>query len=288
VLAYHHVGDPNRLAPWVTVSPERFAEQMAFLAEARLALPLDRLLADLRRGRLPRGGHVVVTFDDAAADTYAVAYPILRRHGVPATLFVPTGLVGKAGPFWWDRLFRLGRRAAARGGDLGPALLGGPVEDDDALWRRFRFLDEEQRQEALDRAAAWLGEEVELGPGAMSWDQLAEMAGDPLITLGAHTVSHPVLAALDDEQLAAEVAGSRDALACFGSFRRVFAYPYGDDAAIGPRARQAVGAAGLEAAFTTRETALTGREDRLALGRVCIDEMTLAAFRWTIDRFLGL
>src|SRR5262249_4429219 len=156
------------------------------------------------------------------------------------------------------------RCATGRGLDLADFLVrrgdlpDGRTWDDDALWRRLRLLDAGRRDEALDAAAAWLGDGG-AAPGPMGWDQLAEMASDSLITLGAHTVSHPVMAGLDDDRLTAEVVGSRDALAGFASFRRVFAYPYGDDAAIGERARRAVGAAGFEAAFTTREAALTGR-----------------------------
>jgi len=316
VLAYHHVGNPAETAPWVTVTPAQFAEQMAFLAASRLVLPLDSLLAELRWGRVPRGGHVVLTFDDAALDTWTTAFPILRRHGLPATLFVPTGLVGRAGPFWWDRLARLSRTAAAKGRCLGTFLVGAGVFEngqpwsDNTLWRRVRLLEPSQRQEALDRAEAWLANDNEASPfvgrafqpdratevgrerpacetGAMDWNHLAELDASGLITLGAHTVSHPVLAALDEEQLAAEVTGSRDRLAGWPSFRKVFAYPYGDAPAIGARVEQAVRQAGFEAAFTTDETALSGREDRLSLGRVCVDEMALSEFVWTIDHHLG-
>jgi len=294
VLAYHHVGDATRFAPWVTVSPARFAEQMAYLADSRLVLPLDRLLADVRRGRVPRGGHVVLTFDDAALDTYSTAFPVLRGHSLPATVFVPTGLVGRPGPFWWDRLAGLRRRAAERGADL-PAFLvragvleDGPAWDDDALWRRLRLTDGARRDEVFARAAEWLGGDgTATEPGAMSWEQLAEMDASGLITFGAHTVSHPVLSSLDAARLAAEVTGSRDALAGFRSFRKVFAYPYGDAGAVGAGVERAVREAGFEAAFTTEETALAGREEPMALGRVCVDEMSLDEFRWVIDHHLG-
>jgi peptidoglycan/xylan/chitin deacetylase (PgdA/CDA1 family) len=293
VLAYHHVGDRAATAPWVTVSPDSFAEQMAFLADNGLVLPLDQLLAELRRGRVPRGGHVVLTFDDAALDTYTTAFPLLRRLGLPATVFVPTGLVGRPGPFWWDRLSRLSRAAAEQDVDLGDffvraGVLGGGPWIEDSMWRRVRLLDEDPRNEALDRAAEWLKEDGEInGARSMGWDQLAELDASGLITLGAHTVSHPVLAALDPDRLAAEVTGCRDALSGFKSFRKVFAYPYGDAPAIGDWAKRAVREAGFEAAFTTEETALAGREDRMALGRVCIDEMAFDEFRWAIDHHLG-
>jgi peptidoglycan/xylan/chitin deacetylase (PgdA/CDA1 family) len=294
VLAYHHVAAAGQAAPWVTVSPERFAEQMAYLAASRLVVPMDQLLADVRRGRVPSGGHVVVTFDDAALDTCTTALPILRRHSIPATLFVPTGLVGRAGPFWWDRLYRLDQAAAARELELAALLIDhgaledGPEWTEDTIWRRLRQLDPTRRDEAFDRVAERLGEdEAETLPGAMSWEQIAELDASGLITLGAHTVGHPMLASLADEPLKAEMEGSRDALAGFRSFRKVFAYPYGDTPAIGARVEEAVRQAGFEAAFTTSERALTGKEAPMALGRVCVDEMSIEEFRWAIDHHLG-
>lgn len=276
------------------MSLARFEEQMAFLAESRLALPMDRLLAGLRRGRAPRGGRVVVTFDDASLDTYTTAFPVLRRLGLPATVFVPTGLVGRPGPFWWDRMSRLGRAAAAAGRDFAAFLVrlglleDGPKWDDDALWRRVRMIDPGRRDEAFDRAAEWLGDDAGTGaPGAMSWGQLADLDASGLITLGAHTVSHPVLATLDKDRLKAETTECRDALAGFRSFRMTFAYPYGDAAAVGAAARRAAREAGYEAAFTTEEAAITGKEERTALGRVCVDDMPIDEFRWVIDHHLG-
>jgi peptidoglycan/xylan/chitin deacetylase (PgdA/CDA1 family) len=293
VLAYHHVGEPGPTAPWLTVSPARFAQQMAYLADSGLALSLDELLADLRRGRAPRGGRVLVTFDDAALDTGALACPILRRYAVPATLFVPTGLVGRQQAFWWNHLHRLARTAAGRGLDLLSFFRRAGVEVPageqraDGLWRQVRFLDDARREELLAEAAGWLGVPREEGPGVMRWVELAALDRDGLFTFGAHSVNHPALANLPEHQLATEVAGSRDALAGFRSFRKVFAYPYGDAAAVDAAAVEAVREAGFEAAFTTREGAVADGGDPFTLERVCVDDLALDDFRCVVDHFLG-
>jgi peptidoglycan/xylan/chitin deacetylase (PgdA/CDA1 family) len=311
VLAYHHVCAPGRTAPWVTVSPEDFTDQMAFLAESGLAIGLDEWLAELRRGRLPRGGRVLVTLDDAGRDTARIACPILRRCGVPATLFIPTGLVGRPRAFWWDQLYQLAQAASARGLDLAAFLENGGVqpllrrtdlpsvrrEDGwqirpperraDGLWRSLRLLDDGRRDELLAAAADWLGTApASADEGPMGIEELAALDRDGPFTFGAHTVHHPVLAGLPHDCLTAEVEGARDALAGFRSFRKVFAYPYGDEPAVDGPAVEAVRAAGFEAAFTTCETALSGIEGRLTLGRACIDALPLDAFRGMVDHFL--
>jgi peptidoglycan/xylan/chitin deacetylase (PgdA/CDA1 family) len=292
VLVYHHVWDPAETLSWITTPPDQFAEQMAFLAARRLAVPLDTLLNDLRHGRCRGGGRVVVTFDDATVDTLGVAYPILRRYGVPATLFVPTGLIGTEKPLWWNRLYRFGRIAAARGLDLTtllarPLSRHGDESAEVACWRSLRPLDPARREEALAACATALGAEDDPeSPRPMSWDQLAELDRSGLFTFGAHSVSHPMLSTLTDEELVREVRGCRDALSLFASFRRVFAYPYGDELAVTDNVKKALRDAGFEAGFTTAKEPLSEPDDPMALGRLSVDDLRLDDFHWLIDHYL--
>src|SRR5437867_770420 len=99
-LLYHRVGGP-RFDPFLLdVSPARFDAQMAALHGGYAVLPLDEFEAKRSAGALPPRA-VTVTFDDGYADNLTTAAPLLERHGVPATLFVTTGLVGATREFWW-------------------------------------------------------------------------------------------------------------------------------------------------------------------------------------------
>lgn len=95
VLLYHDItlGEPGPMA----VSREQFALQMAYLARNRYrVITLDQLLDFLQfKGSVPDRA-VVITFDDGWASTYRIAYPILRRHGFKASLFVYSGLIGNS------------------------------------------------------------------------------------------------------------------------------------------------------------------------------------------------
>jgi peptidoglycan/xylan/chitin deacetylase (PgdA/CDA1 family) len=98
ILCYHSVAakrDP-RFAEW-TVSPEDFAAQMSHLAEnGYRALTVAELVdrAFSRRESIdPKT--VAITFDDGFADFYLEAWPVLRRHSYPATVYVATGFVGE-------------------------------------------------------------------------------------------------------------------------------------------------------------------------------------------------
>ncbi|MBI2104150.1 MAG: polysaccharide deacetylase family protein [Candidatus Omnitrophica bacterium] len=115
ILAYHRVG-PFRADHVPTVSAEAFERQLELLARFQYrVLPLEDLISCLDRGeRLPRRS-VVITFDDGYAETHTVAWPLLKRFGYPAAVFVAPGEVGRAGFATWEQLAELARDGIAVG-----------------------------------------------------------------------------------------------------------------------------------------------------------------------------
>jgi len=94
ILMYHAFGEP---ASRFVCPPSRLAAQLRWLARRRRpVLPLAELAEHRQAHTLPPAGSVVVTIDDGYTDTAAVAAPVLRQHGVPATVFVISGLVESA------------------------------------------------------------------------------------------------------------------------------------------------------------------------------------------------
>ncbi len=103
ILGYHRVGEwKGDHVP--TVSAAAFERQLIFLARHRYrVLSLDQLLDALDRGdRLRRSA--VITFDDGCEETYTVAWPLLKRYGVPATVFVTPGEIGRPGFATWPQV----------------------------------------------------------------------------------------------------------------------------------------------------------------------------------------
>ena len=106
ILLYHRVAR-ERHDPWgQCVAPERFAAQMALLAEQAEVVPLARLPGAIGRRR-PSRPLVAITFDDGYLDNLVTARPILERHGLPATVFLVSGWLGRDRLFWRDELARL-------------------------------------------------------------------------------------------------------------------------------------------------------------------------------------
>ena len=214
VLGYHNVVPVGETAVGdlaLHVGQARFADQLDLLLETHDVVSLRDVVFGEEGGRRPR---VVITFDDAYVGTVTVGFDELRKRGLPATVFVPPGLLGADG-FWWDRL------APDGGQPLDPA-----VRD------MAQGADLQGRQ---DRVLAWAAAEgvalADLPPyarPATEAELLARTRDTPGVTLGAHTWSHPNLSVLDPSDAREEMRRSREWLeACGADVVDWLAYPYG-------------------------------------------------------------
>ena len=90
------------------VTRSAFESQLQYLQQRAVVLPLSKAVEALRNGSLPKRA-VSLTFDDGYANNLQLAYPLLRRYGVHATIFVSTACVetGQFHPFLKLRLIRL-------------------------------------------------------------------------------------------------------------------------------------------------------------------------------------
>jgi peptidoglycan/xylan/chitin deacetylase (PgdA/CDA1 family) len=101
ILAYHGVStpvpeeDPDNLH----VAPERFRGQVDVLLEAGFEFLTVAELAQRAGGRPPPPGLAALSFDDGMEDNHTVLLPILRQYGIPATVYVVTGLIGERNPW---------------------------------------------------------------------------------------------------------------------------------------------------------------------------------------------
>jgi peptidoglycan/xylan/chitin deacetylase (PgdA/CDA1 family) len=101
VLGYHGVAGSRRRDDLhlLQVSPERFTMQIDLLREAGFRFVTMAQLARLAGGDTPPPGYAAVTFDDGLSNNHTVALPILRARGIPATVYVTIGFIGKSSPW---------------------------------------------------------------------------------------------------------------------------------------------------------------------------------------------
>ncbi|MBN1587500.1 MAG: polysaccharide deacetylase family protein [Candidatus Omnitrophica bacterium] len=200
VLMYHSI-DERAQETKLSVTPESFDLQLARLQDWNASvLSLEELVRGLKGEQdLPANARVL-TFDDGFENFYSEAYPVLRKYGVPAAVFVVTEWVGR--------------------------------------------------------------------DGFLSWDQLRELAADPLVTVGSHSFSHAWLPSQDDEALRNELEESKRVMEeQLGVPVEFLCYPAG---AFDARVREAAIAAGYKGAVATNPGPHYPDQDPYAIKRVRI------------------
>jgi glycosyltransferase involved in cell wall biosynthesis/peptidoglycan/xylan/chitin deacetylase (PgdA/CDA1 family) len=238
VLMFHRIADPHRtlwLNPGlISATPRAFARIAELLAREYDVIALDEAIDAVVRSRILPERAVLLTFDDAYRDFAMNAWPALKRYGLPATLFVPTGYAGdQLQEFWWDRIYRALRSAPVDRLDdspIGPVLFNTPDRLRQCAWRLQSYLKSLAHTDAMavvDRLCEVLQCPAVSARSTLTWAELRTLARDG-VTLAPHTRTHPLLTRVSAEQLREEVAASRDDLLReTGACPPVFAYPAG-------------------------------------------------------------
>ena len=205
---------------------------------------------------------VALTFDDGTRDTVQVALPILERHRAPFSVFVTTGFADRRARMWWLELEEaigvLDRVKITIGDELLDLVARSPAEKSDVFERVYRCLRAGGEPQLLATCRA-LCDQAGLDPAAivdeacLAWSGVRALATHSLVTIGAHTLTHPRLAKLTAAEAVREMQESRDVIA-----REIraevshLAYPVGDPTSAGPREFAAAHSMGFRSALTTR------------------------------------
>lgn len=225
VLAYHDVPDP-----------QPFAVQLDHLLRHYTPVDLPTVVAaQYGTGALPAGA-ALITFDDGHPSVLDAALPALRHRGIPAVLFVVTGLIESEQPHWWTEVEERSMAGArARGFEAaGRSLVSALKKEDDIV--RLQAIDD-LRQGTPD---------VSIRTRQLTTSDLKRLERDG-IAIGSHSVTHPCLDRCSDENIVREVVNSfRQLTDMLGHEPLVFAYPNGNH---DERVVTAVRAAGYRMAF---------------------------------------
>jgi peptidoglycan/xylan/chitin deacetylase (PgdA/CDA1 family) len=203
------------------------------------------------------------TFDDGYRDNRDFALPIMREFDAPFTVYVASDFAEGAGNLWWVALERLVAGVSFIEADIDgvatridastPAAKHAAIERLHDWLRALPGRDDPAREigklclrYGVDQAA--ISREL-----CMSWDELKTFAAEPLVGIGAHSVTHCNLARQPEEIASHEMATSRARIESVLQRPALhFAYPYGDRLAAGRREFALAKAAGFKTAVTTR------------------------------------
>lgn len=267
IFMLHHVRpgrdgefQPNR---HLEVEPEFLRATLQHLRE----LDIDFVTMDEAHARLAQRNFsrrfACFTFDDGYRDNRDFALPVMREFDAPFTVYVASDFAEGTGRLWWVALERVIARASAIEAPIGGTITrldcSTPAAKQAAFERLHDWLRALPGEHDLQREISALctrhgvDEAAIAGELCMSWEELKPFAAEPLVTIGAHTVSHCNLARQSEASASLEIDTSRARIE--NALQRPvlhFAYPYGDRNAAGSREFALTKAAGFKTAVTTR------------------------------------
>jgi peptidoglycan/xylan/chitin deacetylase (PgdA/CDA1 family) len=288
ILTFHRVlpandapFQPNRV---LEITPE-FLEQV--IVSVRAA-GIEIVSMDEAHRRLTSGADsrrfVVLTFDDGYRDNMQFAWPILKRHAAPFTLYVPSAFAEGTGELWWVALEKAIAREALIEVELDGEERAFDCSTAELKQAAFAAIYAHLRAQRRDADLRRPVREIAFGYGidmarqcrelCMTWDELAVMAADPLTTIGAHTVTHPILATISAEAARAEMVDGAAAIEKHLGVRpEHVSYPVGGPDCAGPREFALAAGAGFRTGVTTRPGVLFSDhgDHLLALPRLSIN-----------------
>jgi peptidoglycan/xylan/chitin deacetylase (PgdA/CDA1 family) len=232
VLAYHRVlAQHDPLLPGEPTA-EQFEARMRWVAANFDVLPLIEAVHALRENRLPRRA-LAISFDDGYRDNYENALPILRHMNLPATFFIATGFLD-GGCMFNDLVIEAVRQACGPQLELDDLGLGcHRLASDEVRGRtierilsRLKYFEPKRRSRAALEIAKRAGARAPTQL-MMSSEQVRALPAAGM-ALGAHTVTHPILAEIPLRRAREEMSAGRARLEQIsGAPVRLFAYPNG-------------------------------------------------------------
>ena len=247
ILMYHRVlpVSDSRFQheePGMVITPEIFDAHMKQIKKYFQVVSLESWLQKKNSGDPLPAKSCVVTFDDGWLDNYEYAFPILKKHNVPATVFAVSHMIGTDRRFWPNRLMSLFSNLYAHDKTLlADALSWVPgfdnVMDGSETHRERLFHLVNNCKQLTDLCISEHLDGMGLDnymlsdkPDLMDWDQLQEMSGSLLIDVGSHTCDHVSLNKdLSDILLYEQIVSSKKMLSdILEKDISLFCYPNGD------------------------------------------------------------
>jgi peptidoglycan/xylan/chitin deacetylase (PgdA/CDA1 family) len=204
ILMYHNFSGLNETRT-DAVNSTALRRQLAYLRRHFRVVPLTCIFERLKTGRPLDKLTVALTIDDGRRNFYEFMFPLLKEFEIPATFFVVSSFIQREDWVWTDKVLWLSEQPS-RPGELS-------ADKIEVLFAKLNRLRPEARTAFIEAMAASIGVFIpgEAPPkyAPCSWSELREMADSGLVEIGSHTVTHPILATLTEEESWSELTVSR-------------------------------------------------------------------------------
>jgi len=212
VLMYHNFRGPGE-ADENALNVVDARRQFEYLRRYFHVVPLHHIVDQLTSSQGFDSNTVAITIDDGRRNCYEFLFPLLREFDFPATFFVVSSFISGQAWIWTDKVLWLSEQQSRAGGrmcrtyeELAPGNL-------DSLFRTLSRMRPEVRNEQVETMVAKAGISLPAPPPAKyapcSWAELREMSDSGLVEIGSHTVTHPSLSSITDDECWRELTESR-------------------------------------------------------------------------------
>lgn len=313
VLMYHRVltSDEKQESashPAIIVKRETFAAHMSLVSRRFKVLTLDHFAERMERRRPFENSSCLITFDDGWKDNYTHALPILKKHGLPAVVFLPVNYIGQKRLFWQEALVRAlhlavmtARKDPGRASRLReivtPLFLGDiiDIQDHDPRQRIIACISDKRKgftpssvQEALGRLRKELGieqDDASCVDGFLTWDEIEIMLREG-IQFGGHGAEHYLLSQLTEKEAREDIERCKALMASrLNQEPCSFTYPRGYWS---PEVVELVKKAGYRLAFVAKGGSVRCEDDPYTLRRINICEEGTESMPMFLARIVGL
>ena len=275
VLMYHRFSAGEEFGK---TSRNTLETHLKYVTRHYKVISLSEAVKRISEGERFPSRSAVITVDDGYRDFYCIAFPALKRFGVPATLYAVTDFVSGKGWIWTDiaRYITTQTKKGEVDVTVGQNVVkrkldgrGSRLSAAGAVNAELKKLPDWKKDDTLREFAASMGVAVPETPpesfGPVDWNLVREMVAHN-IDFGSHTVSHPILTNVNDERLSAELNASRAVIQDKLQKEEVhFCYPNGDAAV---REHKAAETAGYASAVTTEIRLCENDDDRFVVPRI--------------------
>lgn len=223
ILMYHNFSGPQGTDP-NALNVEGIRRQFTYLRRHFQVVPLLQLAEQVASGRKLDRHMVALTIDDGRRSCYEFLFPLLKEFGLPATFFVVSSFIRGEDWIWTDKVVWLSEQSR-----LPEELVPGQL---DGIFRSLNQMRPKERNARIETMAKSIGVAIpSTAPEKYmpcSWSELREMADSGLVEIGSHSVTHPILSSVTDEESWDELTRSRAQIEeGMGRTVNCFCYPNG-------------------------------------------------------------
>ena len=226
-IVYHRVCLSMDSYEYMSVPVDIFDSHIKFIKDNFEVVTMTdglNLLCEERR----KGIYVSINLDDGYMDNYEHAFPIIKKYGLSATVFLTTDFIGQKHLFWWDEVFQIMRYF----GQKHPSIKSGDILRNAYRADRINaFLMNKKESEIKDfldklRNQPRINENI-TSIQMLGWREIKEMAESGL-NFGLHTKTHRNLCFMENSEIRKELIGSKLELEKNTGIKQAgFCYPFG-------------------------------------------------------------